>query len=132
METVDLDLVHVIVPAFSGLIGAVLTYLTMRKQSEVSEKTVYIDAVEKLTTGLREEIDRVNLDRSAMAEKILTLEKQADRYENTERTLKRRVAELEGRERLLLIRIEHLERERDRLRDGLQGYTNGSSGDDAG
>lgn len=116
MDLFGLNIAHVIITAASGIIGALLTYLATRKQSEVSEKTIYIGAVESLTTTLRGEIERLGVSRKALLSKVETMERRLDELEASERTLMRRVAELEANEKKLLKRIEDLETERDRLR----------------
>ncbi|GIV03581.1 MAG: hypothetical protein KatS3mg015_2411 [Fimbriimonadales bacterium] len=107
-----IDLASVLVGAVSGLVGAVLTFLATRRQHEVSERSVYIAAVEGLTASLRAEIERVNEARRAMKVRIEALEQ--------------RIAELEARERALQARIDELERERDRLRNDLRRHINGN------
>jgi chromosome segregation ATPase len=116
MDLFGLDIAHVIATAASGIIGALLTYFATRKQSEVSEKTIYIGAVESLTTTLRGEIERLGASREELLTKVETMERWLDELEASERMLKRRVAELEANEKKLLGRIEDLEGERDRLR----------------
>ncbi len=130
MEIFGLDLAQVFATALAGVIGAVLTYLATRRQSQVSERTVYIGAVEKLTADLRREIERVNADRQSLTEKVEVLEGRIDQYEEGERALKRRIGDLEAHEQELLARIEQLERERDRLREDLTRYINGSNPED--
>ena len=107
MESFGLDIANLLVGAVSGLFGSVLTYLATRRQHEVSERSVYLGAVENLTASLRSEIERVNRDRQEMKAKIEALEA--------------RIAELERRERHLRVRIEELERERDRLQRAFRG-----------
>ncbi len=130
MELFGLDVAQVFVTALAGVIGAGLTYLATRRQSQVSERTVYIGAVEKLTADLRREIERVNADRQSLTEKVEALEARIDQYEEGERALKRRLGDLEAHEQELLARIEQLERERDRLREDLTRYINGSNPED--
>ncbi len=130
MEIFGLDLAQVFATALAGVIGAVLTYLATRRQSQVSERTLYIGAVEKLTADLRREIERVNADRQSLTEKVEVLEGRIDQYEEGERALKRRIGDLEAHEQELLARIEQLERERDRLREDLTSYINGSNPED--
>ena len=107
MEAFGLDIANLLVGAVSGLAGAVLTYLATRRQHEVSERSVYLGAVEQLTGSLRAEIERLGSDRQTLGAKVATLEA--------------RIAELEARERQFLMRIEELERERDRLKRTFRG-----------
>lgn len=109
MEIFGLELVYVAVPALSGIAGVLLTYLTTRRQSDINEKTLYLEAVEKLTAGLWDEIDRVNSSRSLLQEENAALEVQIDAYDASERELERRIAELEARERRLLACLEQRE-----------------------
>jgi len=112
MDIFGLDIASMLIGAVSGIVGAVLTFLATRRQHEVSERSVYISAVENLTASLRAEIERVNLDRRELILKIEALEG--------------RIAELEVSERRLLERIEQLERERDQLREDLEGSLSGN------
>ena len=58
----------------SGLAGALLTYLATRRGHEVSERSVYIGAVERVTGVLRAELDRALADRAALAAQVAALE----------------------------------------------------------
>lgn len=117
MELLGLDIANLLIGAVSGLVGSVLTYLATRRQQEVSERSVYISAVENLTASLRAEIERVNTDRLELLGKIEAMEA--------------RIAELEANERTLKSRIEELAQEREQLVENLRRHLNGGEAEGA-
>ena len=60
-----MDIWDLMITAVTGLAAAVLTYLATRRQTQVNERAVYVQAMEALTRDLRGEIDRVNAARKA-------------------------------------------------------------------
>jgi len=103
-----MDLLSLIAPALAGVIASVLTYLATRRQAQLAEREVYIKAVEGLTAGLQAEIERVGADRQGLSTRVEELEARIRHHEQAEAVLK-------GKVRELMMRIEQLEAERDRL-----------------
>ena len=97
MEAPAFDMTHLLIPAAAAVLGALLTYLATRRQHQVSERRVYVGAVEQLTADLRAEIARVNADREGLRLQLAALERQAGAARHAAYAWRQRAAALEAR-----------------------------------